>query len=226
MAITGRGVSGRSSGAKRRRERDRWKGAKRVKAGEREEGERAMQARQLARTRGYDISFLRVPLLLRAPTFLRSMRASRSTARCRSSTVGRFTYKFNKHISYLMHAQSRECFDRPEPPFSSSDNDSCSLFRPSPLCLLSLHRLAASRGQCISGQSRSLVRVSYTAETLRATGRVNENENEIGQKTVASIPFYDRTDPLPDLTRRDEKRSGSRKPDSANLPIRDPSRAR
>lgn len=226
MAITGRGASGRSSGAKRRRERDRWKGAKRVKAGESEEGERAMQARQLARTRGYDIPFLRVPLLLRAPTFLRSIRASRSTARCRGSTVGRFTYKFNKHISYLMHAQSRECFDRPEPPFSFSDNDSCSLFRRSPLCLLSLHRLAARSGQCISGRSRSLVRVSYTAETLRVTGHENENENEIGQKTVASIPFYDRTDPLPDLTRRDEKRSGSRKPDSANLAIRDPFRAR
>lgn len=29
-----------------------------------------------------------------------------------SPTVGRFTYKFNKHISYLMHALSRECFDR------------------------------------------------------------------------------------------------------------------
>lgn len=38
----------------------------------------------------------------------------------RSPTVGRFTYKFNKHISYLMHALSRECFDRPGPPSSSS----------------------------------------------------------------------------------------------------------
>lgn len=39
-------------------------------------------------------------------------------------SAGRFTYKFNKHISYLMHALSRECFDRPGPPFSSSTRSS------------------------------------------------------------------------------------------------------
>lgn len=39
-------------------------------------------------------------------------RASPTTTRRCSSTV-RFTYKFNKHISYLMHALSRECFARP-----------------------------------------------------------------------------------------------------------------
>lgn len=39
---------------------------------------------------------------------------------------GRFTYKFNKHISYLMHALSRECFDRPGPPSSSSTRVSSS----------------------------------------------------------------------------------------------------
>lgn len=47
-------------------------------------------------------------------------RASPTTTRRCSPTVGRFTYKFNKHISYLMHALSRECFDRPGPPSSSS----------------------------------------------------------------------------------------------------------
>jgi len=41
-------------------------------------------------------------------------RASRTTI-LQSYPVGRFTYKFNKHISYLMHALSRECFDRPGP---------------------------------------------------------------------------------------------------------------
>ena len=38
-----------------------------------------------------------------------SVRLSRTYARV---SCERFTYKFNKHISYLMHALSRECFDR------------------------------------------------------------------------------------------------------------------
>lgn len=66
-----------------------------------------------------DIPFLRYSFSL-CSFSVRSERASRSTARCCSSTVGRFTYKFNKHISYLMHALSRECFDRPGPPSSFS----------------------------------------------------------------------------------------------------------
>lgn len=50
-------------------------------------------------------------------SFAFPVRASPITTRRCSPTVGRFTYKFNKHISYLMHALSRECFDRPGPPF-------------------------------------------------------------------------------------------------------------
>lgn len=57
-------------------------------------------------------------------SFAFPVRASPITTRRCSPTVGRFTYKFNKHISYLMHALSRECFDRPGPPFSSSTRSS------------------------------------------------------------------------------------------------------
>lgn len=57
-------------------------------------------------------------------SFAFPVRASPITTRRCSPTVDRFTYKFNKHISYLMHALSRECFDRPGPSFSSSTRSS------------------------------------------------------------------------------------------------------
>lgn len=66
----------------------------------------------------------RLSSLSSSGSFAFPVRASPITTRCCSPTVGRFTYKFNKHISYLMHALSRECFDRPGPSFSSSTRSS------------------------------------------------------------------------------------------------------
>lgn len=70
-------------------------------------------------------------------SFAFPVRASPITTRRCSPTVDRFTYKFNKHISYLMHALSRECFDRPGPSFSSSTRSSA---QPSPRANSSAHR--------------------------------------------------------------------------------------
>lgn len=69
----------------------------------------------------------------------------------RGSTVGRFTYKFNKHISYLIHAQRRERFDHPEPFFSSSDNGSDFPLRLSPSLVFAFTLFL--RDRCVSGDS-------------------------------------------------------------------------
>lgn len=48
---------------------------------------------------------------------------------------GRFTYKFNKHISYLMHALSRECFDRGDRTWTTTIS-----FFPQLLLFILIHR--------------------------------------------------------------------------------------
>lgn len=91
-------------------------------------GERTKKVEAEERRGGEGTMFLSFGISVLFRTSLRPLRlsVSRSTARCCSSTVGRFTYKFNKHISYLMHALSRECFDRPGPPSSSTEYTSLS----------------------------------------------------------------------------------------------------
>lgn len=66
-------------------------------------------------------------LVFRAGLVRLPERASLTTS-LQSYTVDRFAYKFNKHISYLMHTlrkgeeerKNRECFDRPGPPSTST----------------------------------------------------------------------------------------------------------
>lgn len=84
-------------------------------------------------------------------SFAFPVRASPITTRRCSPTVDRFTYKFNKHISYLMHALSRECFDRPGPSFSSSTRSSA---QPSPRANSSAHRSLPSTRLCASKRHR------------------------------------------------------------------------
>lgn len=92
-----------------------------------------------------------------SPAFLPSLLirhpASPITTR-RCPTVGRFTYKFNKHISYLMHALSRECFDRPGPSFSSSTRSAFSPSHASLRANSSTHRSLPSTRLCASRRHR------------------------------------------------------------------------
>lgn len=77
--------------------------------------------------------------------------------------AGRFTYKFNKHISYLMYALSRECFDRPGPPSSASTRlllaSSCVLPRATPR--LSLAYALVQPSECSSFTSFTFLALHF-----------------------------------------------------------------